>query len=362
MRIIITKNGQRIIRKLYSSKSAPDILNNSKDQEKDNPLISNNNISKNYNSMNILNNSNIQKLQSTKEDSKFNSLLFSSNNIINMIRPQKIQLKRRNLRMPLSFLKRYEQRDTSENIIVQPMTVLSALESKNNSSNDIFKSDNNNKNSAISSNNSSSIFLPRIKSHYSIREIVPKTCLDKLDNKIKEKYESEKYDIPFNSKILRGDWSEKNIFKEIEKKKNKKINSNNYKLIEYLMDKTSISKNFLQKINECDEKKLNILDKLSGKVLAQKENQKIFDKKLRNKIERIKMEEEYDIRRLLLYIKTKVDHDIKDNHMNEYKLVKDSNKIVYRNAFKKFRKKYWKKSNNFARYFHKYQNVHFEEI
>ena len=42
----------------------------------------------------------------------------------------------------------------------------------------------------------------------------------------------------------------------------------------------------------------------------EKENQKIFDKKLRNKIERIKMEEEYDIRRLLLYIKTKVNQKI----------------------------------------------------
>ena len=58
--IMMPRNDYNKFRKLYSSKSAPDILNNSKDQEKENPLISNNNISKNYNSMNILNNSNIQ--------------------------------------------------------------------------------------------------------------------------------------------------------------------------------------------------------------------------------------------------------------------------------------------------------------
>ena len=355
MRIIITNNGQRIISKLSSSKSSPDLFNYSKEQDKDrdkeNPLISNNNISKNI------------YLKSTKEESKLpyysnnNSLLFSSNNSINIIRPQQIKIKKRNLRMPLSFLKRYEQKDSIENIIVQPMTVLSSLENKNNSSIDIFNIDNN-----PISNNSSSVFLPRIKSHYSLRQIVPKKCLDKLDNKIKEKFESEKYDIPYSNKILRGDWSGKNIFQEIEKKKNKPINSNNYKLIEYLMDKTTISKNFLQKINESNEKQMNILDKLSGKVLEQKENQKLFDKNLRNKINNMKIEEDLEIRRLLLYIKTKVNHDIKDDHMNQYKLVKESNKGVYRNVFKKFRKKYWKKSNNFARFFHKYQNIHFEEI
>ena len=48
--------------------------------------------------------------------------------------------------------------------------------------------------------------------------------------------------------------------------------------------------------------------------------------------------------------------------MNNYLSVKNSNKGVYRSVFKNFRKKYWKKSDNFARFFHKNQNVHYEEI
>ena len=54
--------------------------------------------------------------------------------------------------------------------------------------------------------------------------------------------------------------------------------------------------------------------------------------------------------------------NIKDDHMNKYTLVKENNKIVYRNIYKKFREKFWKKSNNFARYFHKNQNVTYDEI
>ena len=173
---------------------------------------------------------------------------------------------------------------------------------------------------------------------------------------------SLKHDIPYNNKILRQDWSNRDIFDELDKKKNKEINSRNYKLIEYLMGKNTISKVFLEKINECDEKKFYLFDKLSGKALEEKEKQKLFDKEIRQRIDDKLIKENFEIRKILLKIKNNVKENIKDDHMNKYILVKDSNKGVYRNLFKKFRKKYWKKSDNFSRYFHKSQNVHYEEI
>ena len=285
-----------------------------------------------------------------------------------MIKPKNIHLKKKNLRIPLAFLKKYEKNYEENSIIVQPINILSNLENKNidnnNSNLDIRNKYNTLSESKLNSNSyiSSSVFLPRIKSSYSIREIMPKKCLENFDNKLKEKLDKEKHDVPYENKILRNDWSNKDVFEEFDRKKNKEINSRNYKLIEYLMDKTTISKNFLEKINASDDKKITILDKLSGKVLEQKEKQKIFDKRIKERIENKKIKETLEFRKILLKIKKKVNENIKDDHMNKYILVKDSNKGVYRNVFKKFRKKYWKKSNNFARYFHPYQNVHFEEI
>ena len=344
MRIIITKNGQRIIRKLSSSKSTPELFNNPNKspelKDKDNPLL------KNYYSIQSSAKSQLPNISSSN-----NSLLFSSNNNIKVIKPKQFTLKKKNLRIPLTFLKRFEKNYEQNNIIVSPINILSTLENKNeNSSN------------ASNSYISSSVFLPRIKSSYSIREIMPKSCLENFDNKLKEKLDEEKYDVPLENKILRKDWSGRNIFKEFDNKKNKQINSRNYKLIEYLMDKKTLSQNFLNKINQSDEKKMMVLDKLSGKVLEEKENQKIFDKRMKERIENKKIKEGLEFRKILLDIKTKVNDNIKDDHMNKYILVKDNNKAVYRNVFKKFRRKYWKKSDNFSRYFHQYQKVHFEEI
>ena len=368
MRIIITENGQRIIRKLSSNRSAPNIFNNpNRSQEliiQENPLMKNN---YSTNTKNILPNKSINS-----------SYIYSSNNSINIniLKPQVIRLKKKKLRLPIYFLKKYEKNYEENNIIVQPIKILSNLESKNNSLiennskieiKSKFKTfdeskNNSNSNSHLLSNVSSSVFLPRVKSHYSVREILPQKCLDNFDNKLKQKIDSLKHDIPYNNKILRQDWSNRDIFDELDKKKNKEINSRNYKLIEYLMGKNTISKVFLEKINERDEKKFYLFDKLSGKALEEKEKQKLFDKEIRQRIDDKLIKENFEIRKILLKIKNNVKENIKDDHMNKYILVKDSNKGVYRNLFKKFRKKYWKKSDNFSRYFHKSQNVHYEEI
>jgi len=366
MRIIITKNGQRIIQKLNTSKSTTNILIKN---DRENPLM------KNYHSIRSSAKTRLQQLSNN------NSLLLSSNNNIKMIRPKYVQIKKRNIKMPLTFLKKFEQsyEQNNDNIILQPINILSNLENKINTNinnaNDINDiTDNNNSkeeiknkyNSLNESKNisglSSSVFLPRIKSHYTLREIMSKSCLEDLDNKLREKLDQEKHDLPFDNKIIRNDWSNKDIFKEIDERKNKEINSRNYKLIEYLMTKKAVTEKFLKKINDSDEKKLVVLDKLSGKVLDKKETEKIFDKRMKKKIDIIKSKDSSEFRKILLEIKTNVNANLKGANMNKYTLVKNSNKGVYINVFRKFRKKYWKKYDDFGRYFHKYQNVHFEEI
>lgn len=369
MRIIITENGQKVIKKLNPSNSTPILFNNlnnnnqdMKEKEKENPLINN--------------------CYSIERKKKFipnllsnNSLLISSRNNIKIIGPKPVKLKKRNLKIPLSFLKKYEIKDEEnslmENVIVQPINILSTLETKNNNKktkNDIKSRYNtfdeskiNNSNMNNISNISSSIFLPRLKSHYSLKEIIPKKCLNDFDNKLKEKLDSEKHNYNGNSRILRKESSYGDILKDFDNIKNKEINTKNYKLIEYLLEKKTISKNLLQKINESDEKKIRLLDKLSGKMLDKKESEKIFNKRIKEKINNKRNNDSMELRKMLFQIKNKVFDNIKDDHMNKYILVKDNNRIVYRNLYNKFREKFWKKSNNFARYFHKNQNVSYDE-
>ena len=102
------------------------------------------------------------------------------------------------------------------------------------------------------------------------------------------------------------------------------------------------------------------LNKISGKILVEKEREKNFNKKMKEKLENQKIKESEEFREILFKIKRKVNSNIKDNHMNNYSLLKDSNKAVYKNVFKNFRRQYWKKSDNFSRFFPKYQNVHYE--
>lgn len=370
MRIIITKNGQRIIQKLNTSKSASNIFNKN---DRENPLM------KNYHSIRTSAKTRLPQI------SYNNSLLLSSNNNIKMVRPKYVPIKKRNLKMPLTFLKRFEQSyEQNNDNILQPINILSNLENKlntninnvnnenditdnNNSKVDIYKTkelneSKNNTNSNIISGLSSSVFLPRIKSHYTLREIMSKSCLEDLDNKLREKLDKETHDLPFDNKIVRNDWNKKDSLKEMDERKNKEIDSRNYNLIEYLMTKKAVTESFIKRINDSNEKKLVILDKLSGKVLNKKQTEKLFDKRMKEKIDIRKSKDSLEFRKILLEIETNVNANLNGANMNKYTLVKNSNKGVYINVFRKFRKKYWKKYDDFGRYFHKYQNVHFEEI
>ena len=397
MRIIITNNGKEVINKLYSSQSASDIFNDSNNQtfsRNNKTFIPNINPISQKNSNSVNQKNLVSNINSFNDESNLpinsynNSNLLSSNNNINLINPKIIKLKDKNFRMPISFVKKYmrDQNQQNENkievpIVTQSLNVLSALEknlsnnkdqnikinSKLNSINNSIEEEsksNSKTNSRLSSGKSgvTNIYLPRIKSQYSIGEIINKNCFDKLNKKIIEKIDEQKYDLKIDNTILRKYWSAKNIFDELKKEKNKTIDATNYKLIEYLMKKTSISGNFLKKLNKCDEEKLTQLNKISGKVLIEKEVEKKFNKKIREKLDNQKIKETLQFRQILLKIKNKVKNNIKDNHMNNYLLVKDSNKAVYRNVYKKFRQQYWKKSDNFSRFFPKYQRIHYEEI
>ena len=328
MRIIITDNGKEVINKLYHSQSAPDISNNQSNIQSNNPLISNQN---NNNQKNI--DSNINSINDESKlpiyPSNISNVLFSSsNNNINLIYPKIIKIKEKNFKIPNSFLKKYEREQNPQNqndvpIVTQSLNVLSELEknlyARNHSQNQILLSKINSKlnsannsvleesklNTRLESGKSSStnIFLPKIKSQYSIGEIINKDCFDKLNKKMKEKIDNQKYDLKIDSKILRKYWSSKDIFDEIRREKNKTIDATNYKLIEYLMKKTSISGNFLKKIDESNEERLNLLNKISGKVLSEKEIEKKFNKRIKEKLENDKIKETLQFREILLKIK-----------------------------------------------------------
>ena len=394
MRIIVTSNGKDVIQKLYSSSSCPDLFNNnnpnihSPQSRNKTPFVSKINNQDNtniiYQQNNDIINNNINS-NSIKDESKLpflsmnNSNLLSSNNSIICMNPKIVKIKEKNFKIPLSFLKKYEKNDVDSihnkiPIVTQSLTVLTALEnnlSKNKNLN-LYNFNSNNSageesysqrtNSKLLLSGNSDTTLPKIKSHYSIGEIINKDCFNKLNKKIKHKIEEQKYDLKIDNKHLRKYHNSRRIFDEITQGKNKSIDSTNSKLIEYLMKKTSISSNFLKKINECDDEKLTHLNKISGKVLIEKENQINDNKRIKEKLKQQRIKEALQFRKILFNIQNEVNNNIKDNHMNHYTPAKDSNKVVYRNVFRKFRRKYWKKSDNFSRFFPKYQRIHYEEI
>ena len=377
MRIIVTSNGKEFLNKIHSSNSCPVIFNNNQTSNirNDNPLISNN--QQNYNNfINQQNNIN-DNLNNINDDSKIpiksNSNLIASNNNFRLISPKILKIRERNYKIPKSFIKKYESKENQINqgetpIIQQSLSILSALDNNNNkfnsSNNSVIEEaiPNSRFNSGISRGGDFSVFLPKIKSHYSLGEIINKNCFDKLNKNIKERLQEKERNLSIGNKILRKNWSSFNIYDEINKRKNKTIDIKNYKLIEYLMKKTTISGDFLKKLNDCNDEKFMHLNKISDKILMEKEKQKNYNKRIKEKLEQQKVKESEQFRKILLKIKNNVNNNIKDNHMNKYLLVKDSNKVVYKNVFRKFREKYWKKSNNFSRFFPKYQNVHYEEI
>lgn len=363
MRIIITDNGKIILKKLNHSSSCPSVkmgnfpsraLNNSKQ---------------------ILSVKN--KIQHTQSNSMSMSEFIKYQDITkNNLFPRYsklIKVKEKNLKIPLSFLKKYEENkkiDETVSIVKQSNIILSALEnelikeekSRNYSTKSICSYSNPRINSGKLNHYFEKNSLPKIKSHYSIGEIINKNCFEKLNKKLTEKINKEKYDIKIDNRFLRKEFSSDKIFGLIDKEKNKAINSNNYKLIEYLMKKTTITDKFLKRINDSNDDNLMKMNKISSKILLDKERQKNYYNKIKEKLCARKEKETEQFRQILLKINNKVKNDIKDNHMDIYRLVKDSNKGVYKNVFKNFRRQYWKKQDNFARFFPKEQRIHYKEI
>lgn len=374
MRIIITSNGKTIIQRLPLSSSCPDLFHKYQSKSVDKPFnhYLQNSQNEEINSPNekslISNNINFQNNEESKSTININNNIFSGKRInLSMqkeILPKIVKIKEHNLKIPALFMKKYEKDDAQNQIVKQSSSVLSILE--NNIINDESKISNSRilshiENSKEESNNNS-IFLPKIKSCYSIGEIINPNCFEKLNEEINKKIDEEKYDKKIDSSSLRKQIDNRKIFDEINENKNKIIDANNYKLIEYLMKKTTITKNLLKKINDSGTEKLSLLNKISNKILIDKERQKSLNEKIKIKLERDKDKENQEFRQGLLDIKNKANNNIKKIHLSNYKLDNDNRKGVYKNVFKNFRRQYWKKSDNFARYFPKEQRIHYEEL
>lgn len=357
MRIIITDNGQIVMKKLSSSQSCPDL----------NGKVSSTNLDDSKSIRNKYQGFQENSLSIFDDNKSSQKNIWSSYNSISSTRF--INIRKKNLKIPSVFLKKYEEKKNETPLVKQSSMILSELENglsnldKNRNNSVSSKFSNSRLYSGISNyleaNNAS---LPKIRSQYSVKEIVNKDCFDKLNKKLTEKIDNEKYDLKIDHRILRKEFSPEKIFDIVAQEKNKCIDSTNYKLIEYLMKKTSITDKFLKRINDANDNNLMEMDKMSSKVLLDKEKRNNVNKKIRENLILQKEKETEEFRKMLIKIKNKVNDNIIDDHMDSYKLVKDSNKGVYRNVFKMFRRQYWKKADNFARYFPKDQRVHYKEI
>ena len=140
------------------------------------------------------------------------------------------------------------------------------------------------------------------------------------------------------------------VFEEIEKGKKTKIDINHSSLIEYLINKKTISETLLNNLSHYNQDRMTRLNKICQRVIVGQEKEKMFEKKSKEKIQLNKRREEEDFKNNLDFMKNSIEEEMKTFNKFNFKLLKN-NKERYSAIFNQFKKKYWLNNNNFQRYF-----------
>jgi hypothetical protein len=260
MRIIITNEGAKEISSLSKNSSTKSLTS------KYNPLYNNENKSKDLSKSNstsiIFSGQIFPKIKNSKSLSKeknIKSKYISSFNL-SQINPLFIKIKQSKLQIPQEQTDLYDSDKYNLSFIVKQ-------------SNDIF-SNLSNRNDLT--NNSLSFPL---KQTYNLGEIINKKCFDKLNKRIKKDQFINQHDKIIDEKDLRKKDESYKVFEEIEKGKKTKIDINHSSLIEYLINKKTISETLLNNLSHYDEDRMNRLNKICQRVIVGQEKEKMFEKK-----------------------------------------------------------------------------------
>ena len=116
------------------------------------------------------------------------------------------------------------------------------------------------------------------------------------------------------------------------------------------MGKTTISDKMLKNLNDYNEKRINRINKICQKILVKKEQDANFIKDVQQKMKNKEIAEQEECHQKL----KKMNIEICKFYQ---KLTKEKNlrsvnkKEIFASIHKDFSRKYWKKNNNFQRFF-----------
>ena len=149
--------------------------------------------------------------------------------------------------------------------------------------------------------------------------------------------------------------TDQKIFEDIEKHKKKKIDVNNSNLVEYLMGKTTITDKLLANINSYNEKRMNKINKICQKILAKNEQEKLFQQEVKQIMKNKEIKEREQTRLKMIQMNNDISSFYKKISA-KYNYGGVSKKDNFLIIHKDFVDKYWKKNNNFKRFFHRRQS------
>ena len=316
MRIIITNNGIKEVASL-SPVIRPQRIN----QTAQFPLRSNI-LSHSFSAPSMI-------TMNTAKNEKISQYGLNSSVDLSLMQPKVIKVKQTKIKLPKEKSELYDLDKSTNTTIVKQLP-------------DIYLS--------LSSSQTSSNTLPMLKNKYSLKEIINEKVFQKLDTKIKQDQYINNHDLIVDYTSFRKQRNDQKVFDEIEKDKKKEIDANNSNLIEYLMGKTTISDKMLKNLNDYNEKRINRINKICQKILVKKEQDANFIKDVQQKMKNKEIAEQEECHQKL----KKMNIEICKFYQ---KLTKEKNlrsvnkKEIFASIHKDFSRKYWKKNNNFQRFF-----------
>lgn len=248
---------------------------------------------------------------------------------LSLMQPKMIKVKQTKIRLPKEKSELYDLDKSTNTTIVKQLP-------------DIYLS--------LNSSQSSSNTLPILKNKYSLKEIINEKVFQKLDNKIKNEQYINNHDLIVDFNAFRKQNNAQKVFDEIEKDKKKEIDANNSNLIEYLMGKTTITDKMLKNLNDYNEKRINRINKICQKILVKKEQDAIFAKEVQQRMKNKEIAEQVECRKKLKKMNSEICIFYK-KISKEKNLRSVNKKEVFASIHKDFSNKYWKKNNNFQRFF-----------
>ena len=362
MRIVVTKNGTKIIEDLSPNNSIDynsDIYQNNNDMI--NFRLKQLKKNKSYNKVSNLKNMNknttqsLSNLKNDIEQKDINDILKSINsnegnknngNNLNINNLKIIKIKNnKKVKLPKLLEERYIFFDTINIENIRQNHIPNILSSINNSiDKDIMKEKimkrtktlselNNIKNQENEINKNlinNEYMLPNIRKYFPLKNIINKDVFKRLNKdmkKLEKECNEEEKIFPKKNYFIKNTWE--NSKKNFELSLKNEINSKNINLIEYLNQDKNISNLFIQRFSKLDKEKIDKLDSISKKLLYKKMQDEQINIDIKNKLKTNIMNININFRKSLNNINNKLNEYVKIINKDKEKFIlNDKNRYI----------------------------------